>query len=333
MAEPAGVKAARKQSFPPLPEPVAPARFSAAEDLRAAIGLWLSWLDGERRASAHTLAAYSRDLAFFCDFLTGHLGEPPSLAAIDRLLPADLRAWLAWRAVQVGRSSMARGLSVVRGFLRFIERRGLGSCQAVAALRAPKLPRGVPKPLSIEDAAEIIEASAELVASAWQARRDIAVLTLLYGCGLRISEALGLSRAEAPLAAQIVVSGKGGKQRLVPVLPAVRDAVADYLASCPHPLPADGPLFVGARGGPLSPRLVQRRMAELRAALGFPDTATPHALRHSFATHLLGGGGDLRAIQELLGHASLSTTQRYTAVDTERLFAVYEAAHPRARGR
>jgi integrase/recombinase XerC len=170
-----------------------------------------------------------------------------------------------------------------------------------------------------------------LVVSAWQAKRDIAILTLLYGCGLRISEALGLSRGEAPSGELMTIAGKGRKERMVPVLAAVREAIADYLAACPYPLAADGPLFVGARGGALNPRLVQRRMEELRAALGLPETATPHALRHSFATHLLGAGGDLRAIQELLGHASLSTTQRYTSVETERLLAIYDAAHPRAR--
>jgi integrase/recombinase XerC len=327
----AGRRSAVQKIFPILPEPVPLARFSAAEDLRAAIGLWMAWLGGERRASAHTLAAYGRDLAGFLDFLTGHLGAPPELATFGRLLPADYRAWLASRVGEVERSSAARGLSVVRGFMRFLDRRGLASSPALAVLRAPKLPASVPKPLSVPDAAALIEAPDGLVASAWQARRDVAVLTLLYGCGLRISEALGLARAEAPLGEQITITGKGSKQRLVPVLPAVRQAISDYLAACPYPLPGEGPLFVGARGGPLSPRLVQRRMTLLRRALGLPETATPHALRHSFATHLLGGGGDLRAIQELLGHASLSTTQRYTSVDTERLLAVYEAAHPRAR--
>jgi integrase/recombinase XerC len=226
---------------------------------------------------------------------------------------------------------MSRGLSVVRGFIRFLDRRGFASCPALAVLRGPKLPHSVPKPLSVPDAAEIIEAPAGFVASAWQAKRDIAILTLLYGCGLRISEALGLSRAEAPRGELMTVAGKGRKERVVPVLAAVRETISDYLAACPYALPADGPLFVGARGGPLNPRLVQRRMAELRAVLGLPETATPHALRHSFATHLLGAGGDLRAIQELLGHASLSTTQRYTSVETERLLAIYDAAHPRAR--
>jgi integrase/recombinase XerC len=331
MADPARVKRASAQKpFPTLPEPLPLARYAAGEDLRTAIGLWTAWLGGERRASAHTLAAYGRDLAGFLDFLTLHLGAPPDLATIGLLLPADYRAWLAQRAAGVERASLARGLSVVRNFVRFLERRGLAASPALAVLRAPKLPHGVPKPLSVADAAEVVEAPLGLVASAWQAKRDTAVMTLLYGCGLRISEALGLTRAAAPQGDAITITGKGNKQRLVPVLPAVREAIADYLAACPYALAADGPLFVGARGGALSPRLVQRQMAALRTALGLPETATPHALRHSFATHLLGGGGDLRAIQELLGHASLSTTQRYTSVETERLLAVYAAAHPRA---
>jgi integrase/recombinase XerC len=333
MAQPARLRRpAAERPFPAPPEPVPLARFAAAEDLRAAIGLWAAWLGGERQASPHTLAAYGRDLAGFLDFLTGHLGGLPDLAGLSGLAPADYRAWLAWRAARAERASIARGLSVVRGFMRFLERRGLASSPALAVLRAPKLPQGVPKPLSVADAAEIVEAPASFVPSPWQAKRDIAVLTLLYGCGLRISEALGLTRGEAPAGETIRITGKGRKTRLVPVLPAVRQAVAEYLAACPYPLSRDGPLFVGARGGPLHPRLVQQRMAELRQALGLPETATPHALRHSFATHLLAGGGDLRAIQELLGHASLSTTQRYTAVDTEHLLAVYEKAHPRARG-
>jgi len=189
----------------------------------------------------------------------------------------------------------------------------------------------VPKPLTVDDATAAVDVAGDLATSGWQGKRDIAVLSLLYGCGLRLSEALGLSRGEAPLNDMLVVTGKGRKQRQLPVLPAVRAAVADYLAACPHVLAVDGPLFIGARGGPLNPRLVQRQMAALRGYLGLPESATPHALRHSFATHLLGAGGDLRAIQELLGHASLSTTQRYTAVETERLLAIYDAAHPRAR--
>ena len=314
-----------------------PARFSAAHDLGEAIASWLAWLAGERRASPHTVAAYGRDLALFLDFLTEHLGGPPSLAALAGLAPADFRAFLARRAaIPLARTSLARELSVVRGFFRFLQRRRLvapstSSGGALAALRAPRLPPAVPKPLSVEDALGTVATVDTLSQDVWQGRRDVAVLTLLYGCGLRISEALGLTRGEAPLGETLVVRGKGSKERLVPVLPAVRMAVADYLAACPWPLPDDGPLFVGARGGALNPRQVQRRVEALRVCLGLAATATPHALRHSFATHLLGAGGDLRAIQELLGHESLSTTQRYTAVDTERLFAVYDAAHPRAR--
>jgi integrase/recombinase XerC len=307
------------------------ARFSAAGDLRAAIGLWTAWLAGERRASPHTVAAYSRDLASFLDFLTEYLGETPGLATFTRLSATDYRAFLARRGAEVQRASLARGLSVVRGFVRFLERRRLSSSPALAVLRAPKLPKSVPKALSVADAAEIIEAPTEVATSIWQAKRDIALLTLLYGCGLRLSEALGLKRSEAPPGDLLTITGKGRKQRLVPVLPVVRDAIADYLAACPYALAAEAPLFVGVRGGPLHPRVVQRQMQMLRNALGLPETATPHALRHSFATHLLGGGGDLRAVQELLGHASLSTTQRYTSVETERLLAVYGSAHPRAR--
>jgi integrase/recombinase XerC len=321
-----------KADFPKTPEPVPLARFAAANDLRAAIGLWVAWLAGERRASPHTVAAYGRDLALFLDFLTEHLGELPSLAAIDGLRPADFRAYLAHRVQRrAERSSLARGLSVLRGFVRFLHRRGLASTSALVALRSPRLRASVPKPLTVDDATTAVDTVGALAKEGWQGKRDVAVLTLLYGCGLRLSEALGLKRGEAPLSEMLVVTGKGSKQRLLPVLPAVREAVADYLAACPHVLETHGPLFVGARGGPLNPRLVQRQMEAVRGYLGLSESATPHALRHSFATHLLGAGGDLRAIQELLGHASLSTTQRYTSVETARLLAIYDAAHPRAR--
>jgi integrase/recombinase XerC len=319
-------------AFPLLPEPMPLARFAAADDLRAAIALWFAWLSGERRASAHTVAAYGRDLCSFLDFLTEHLGGMPSLAAVEALRTADFRAFLAHRAgAGIERASLARGMSVLRNFVRFLQRRGLASTTALAALRAPKLPAAVPKPLTVEDALAAVDAAGDLAPEGWQSRRDVALLALMYGCGLRLSEALGLSRAEAPTGETLTVMGKGRKTRQLPVLPAVREAVADYLNACPHPLAAGDPLFVGARGGPLHPRLVQRQMAAVRGYLGLPETATPHALRHSFATHLLGAGGDLRAIQELLGHASLSTTQRYTSVETERLLAIYDEAHPRAR--
>ena len=327
----AGSATGPKPIFPTLPDPVPLARFSAADDLRAAIGLWRAWLEGERRASAHTVAAYGRDLAFFLDFLTGHLGAVPGLAAIDELRPADFRAYLARRAGDgIERPSLARGMSVLRGFLRFLQRRGLASATALSALRSPKLSPAIPKPLTVGDAIAAVDAAGDLSPEGWQGKRDTALFSLMYGCGLRLSEALGLCRGEAPIGETLTVIGKGRKQRQLPVLPTVRAAIADYLAACPHALAADDPLFVGARGGPLHPRLVQRQMEALRAFLGLPGTATPHALRHSFATHLLGAGGDLRAIQELLGHASLSTTQIYTAVDAERLIEVYRSAHPRA---
>ena len=308
----------KKPSFPALPGPVPLPRFAVADDLRAAIGLWAAWLSGERRASAHTVAAYGRDLAAFFDFLTEHLGARPNLADLEALRPADFRAYLARRAgAGIERSSTARYMSVLRNFVRFLQRRGLAATTALAALRAPKLSPPVPKPLSVDDAVAAVDTAGELAAKGWAGRRDTALFALIYGCGLRLSEALGLRAADAPIGEMLTVIGKGGKSRQLPVLPAVRTAIADYLAACPYTLGADDPLFVGARGGPLHPRLVQRQMEAVRGYLGLPGTATPHALRHSFATHLLGAGGDLRAIQELLGHASLSTTQRYTSVDTE----------------
>jgi integrase/recombinase XerC len=327
MARPAGVA-----SFPAPPAPLAPARFAAKEDLAAAIARWFDWLETERRVSPHTIAAYGRDLASFLAFLTEHRGGIPDLAALTALLPADFRAWLAHRVgEEIGRSSNARALSTLRNFFRFLERRGLAKNAALIAVKSPKLPKPVPKALTAEEAQTALDGVAGMEREIWVAKRDLAILTLLYGAGLRIGEALGLRRGEAPAAgATLAVTGKGNKTRLVPILPAVADAIADYLAACPHALTKDGPLFVGARGGPLHPRLVQGAMAKLRAALGLPEHATPHALRHSFATHLLAGGGDLRSIQELLGHASLSTTQRYTKVDAARLLAVYDAAHPRA---
>jgi integrase/recombinase XerC len=306
----------------------------AAADVLAAIDDWRAWLRDERRASPHTLAAYQRDLFQFLSFLAGHLGGAPSLADLQTLKPADFRAWLAARSGDgLARASVARALSVVRGFFRWLARQGHAENPALSVLRTPRVPRSVPKALSAEDAIEAVEAVAELAHQDWIGKRDKAILTLLYGCGLRLGEALALTRRQAPEAGQemLRVTGKGRKQRLVPLLPVVGEAVADYLAHCPYVLAADAPLFRGARGRPLNPRRVQERLSALRGRLGLPDTATPHALRHSFATHLLAGGGDLRAIQELLGHASLSTTQRYTDVDVAGLLSVYDQAHPRAK--
>ncbi|MEQ9244688.1 MAG: tyrosine recombinase XerC, partial [Nitratireductor sp.] len=266
-------------------------------------------------------------------FLTGHCGEAPGLSDIAELRPADLRAFLAFRrGGGAGARTLGRGLAGVRSFLRHLERRGLVNAAAAAALKAPRAPRGLPKPLTAADARKVASGEGQLAEEPWIAARNAAVFTLLYGAGLRISEALGLLGGQVGELRQgaLRITGKGGKTRLVPVLPVSAEAVAEYQRLCPYHLEADGPLFRGARGGALQPAIIQREMKRMRSALNLPETATPHALRHSFATHLLGRGGDLRAIQELLGHASLSTTQVYTGVDTARLLEIYDAAHPRA---
>lgn len=308
--------------------------FAAAPDAAEAARGWLAHLADERRAPATTRAAYARDLAQFLSFLRDHLGGPPALADLAALRPADFRAFLARRrAGGASRRSLARALSALRGFFRHLERHGVADATAAHALRAPKRPRALPRPLPVAQARALADAETHLAPGreAWIAARDGAVLALLYGGGLRIAEALALDRADAPLASDTMrVTGKGGKTRLVPVLPAVAGAIRTYLELCPFPLAGDDPLFVGARGGRLSPRIVQLAVARLRGALGLPETATPHALRHSFATHLLSAGGDLRTIQELLGHASLSSTQIYTEADAARLMEVYDKAHPRA---
>ena len=313
-------------------------RVIAAADLAAGIDDWQRWLKHERRASPHTLAAYRRDLAAFLSFLSGHLGKPACLADLAILARADFRAWLAARsAAELQASSTARALSVVRNFFRYLARHERVGNAVLSTVRTPRLPRAVPKALTAAEAAEAVDAVGDPGDTPWIARRDTAVLALLYGCGLRLGEALALNRRDAPRSrgeeiATLVVMGKSRKQRAVPVLPAVAAAIEDYLAACPYDGDGETPLFRGARGARLSPRLVQLRLQQLRARLGLPDSATPHALRHSFATHLLAGGGDLRAIQELLGHASLSTTQRYTEVDSAALLAIYDKAHPRTRG-
>lgn len=308
----------------------------ASPDVTTEITRWLGYLGAERRMSPKTLEAYRRDVGQFLKFLAEHLGGAPSLKALAKLSPADVRAFMAARRAHgIGNRSLMRGLAGSRSFARFLERNGKGKVGALAAVRSPKLPRTLPKPLAIKDAKRIadIDLRAGEAREPWIIARDAAVLGLLYGSGLRIAEALGLKRKDAPVPGvgdSLTVTGKGNKTRMVPVLPQVAKLIADYVALCPLELPGDGPLFVGARGGPLNPRIVQLAMARLRGALGLPDSATPHALRHSFATHLLARGGDLRAIQELLGHTSLSTTQIYTAVDSERLLEVYASAHPRA---
>jgi integrase/recombinase XerC len=307
-----------------------------APDVAAEIGHWLGYLNAERRMSPKTLDAYRRDAGQFLGFLAEHLGGAPGLAELAALTPQDVRAFMAARRSDgIGSRSLMRGLAGARSFARFLERNGKGKVGALTAVRGPKVARTLPKPLAIAAAKRITDAGlrAGEEREPWVIARDAAVLALLYGSGLRLSEALSLKRKEVPAPGAldvITVTGKGSKQRMVPVLPQVLQAVADYLALCPMQIEPDGPLFVGQRGGALSPRVVQLAMARLRGALGLPDSATPHALRHSFATHLLARGGDLRAIQELLGHASLSTTQIYTAVDTEQLLKAYRSAHPRA---
>jgi integrase/recombinase XerC len=306
------------------------------ETARAA---WRDWLKSERRLAVHTLVAYEHDVATFLGFMTGYLGKPPTLDALGKLKPAEFRAWLAERARQgLARTSTARAFSSVRSFFQFLDKRGLAHNASIGAIQTPKLPRSVPKALSERDMEELLEAPAEQEREAWLDLRDAAVLLLLYGAGLRIGEALGLSKGVVEDLLKtgrdtLSVTGKGNKTRLVPLLPQALEALRAYRDACPW-LAARGPgeaFFVGARGGALDPAIVQKRVRDIRRGLGLAESVTPHALRHSFATHLLGAGGDLRTIQELLGHASLSTTQRYTDVDADRLTAVYRAAHPRAK--
>jgi integrase/recombinase XerC len=303
--------------------------------VREAVQGWLDYITIERQLADHTSEAYARDVSQFLAFLASHLNRLPDMQQLLALSARDIRAFLAARrAAGVGSRSLARTLSALRMFYRFLERRGFGKNDAVRAVALPKLPHSVPKPLTAAKATALVGGADIMGADVpeWIAARDTAVLTLLYGSGLRISEALSLTRKEAPIKGRdmLRVLGKGDKTRVVPVLPVAREAVERYLALCPVKLGPDDPLFIGARGKQLSPRLIQLLIAKARGALGLPDTATPHALRHSFATHLLGAGVDLRAIQELLGHASLSTTQGYTEVDRAHLLKVYERAHPRA---
>ena len=305
---------------------------TARPDLQRQQMAWLDNLRHERRLSDKSLDAYQRDLRQFLGFLTDHLGGAPGLDDIGQLRPADMRAFLARRRQGgAGARTLGRSLAGIRSFLRFLEKRGLANAAGVNAMRAPRQPKSLPKPLSDQQAVAVTRSNEQLADEPWVAARNAAVMTLLYGCGLRISEALGLRPVDLPdSASALQISGKGDKMRLVPLVPAAIEAVRVYRDLCPWHLDAKEPLFRGVRGGPLQPAIIQREMQKLRGALGLPDTATPHALRHSFATHLLAAGGDLRTIQELLGHASLSTTQVYTGVDTARLLEAYRQAHPRA---
>ena len=299
--------------------------------LRDAVARWLDHLRALDGAAANTIKAYAADVSGFLGFLAGYRGQTEGLGAVVALPQTDLRAWMASeRARGVSARTLARELSAVKSFTGWLaEREGFDASTMLSA-RGPKYRRKLPRPLSEAAAVAMITKVGDQATEGWVAARDMAVLTLLYGCGLRISEALGLTGADNPLPQVLRIIGKGDTERLVPVLPVAQAAVADYVRQCPHDLSRSAPLFRGIRGGPLNPRLIALVMEKARMQLGLPATATPHAMRHSFATHLLSAGGDLRAIQELLGHASLSTTQAYTAVDAARLMEVYDRAHPRA---
>jgi integrase/recombinase XerC len=308
----------------------------AAGELALQMTRWLSHLRAERRLSPKTLEAYARDVRQCLMFLSERWGALVTLPGFAALEASDIRAFMASRRADgIGGRSLMRALAGLRSFGRFLEREGKGKVGALSAIRAPKVGKSLPKPIQMAAAKRFTEAGERAGENRepWIWARDAAVMALLYGSGLRISEALGLKRRDVPLPGAgdvLIVTGKGNKTRMVPVLRNVLALIQDYVAMCPHPLPPEAPIFAGARGGPLRARIIQLTMERLRGALGLPDSATPHALRHSFATHLLTRGGDLRAIQELLGHASLSTTQIYTGIDTERLFEVYRTAHPRA---
>lgn len=298
---------------------------------RDALQHWLAAEKALKGASDNTLAAYQSDVVRFVSFLTLHHGEAQGLAPLARITVPDMRSWMASeRGRGTSARSLARALSAVKTFYRWLSAREGFDPAAVLSVRPPKFQKKLPRPLSVDAAQEVLGAIDLQSPEPWVAARDTAIVTLLYGCGLRISEALSLTGADAPLTEVLRITGKGGKERLVPVVPAARQAVESYRKVCPHDLTPEAPLFRGVRGGALSPRPVQKVMQQVRMQLGLPASATPHALRHSFATHLLNAGGDLRAIQELLGHAALSTTQAYTAVDEARLMEVYARAHPRA---
>ncbi len=304
----------------------------ADEKLLGERAAWLESLGSERRLAGNTLEAYERDTRQFLIFMSGYVGGTVTISDIANLRPADLRGFLASRRKHGdGARSLGRHLAGLRSFLRYLERKDLVNAAGASAIRSPKQPKSLPKPLTGSQALNVVDRDTQMNEEPWIAARDAAVFSLLYGCGLRIAEALDLTPAAFHAkATSLRVTGKGGKTRLVPLLPVVADAVETYAKLCPYHLPDNEPIFRGARGAKLQPAIIQREMQRLRSALGLPDSATPHALRHSFATHLLGSGGDLRTIQELLGHASLSTTQIYTGVDSARLLDIYDRAHPRA---
>ena len=299
-------------------------------DLQNTLNGWVEWMRHVKRASEHTILSYRNDIRHFCEFLSGHMGACVHFNHLENLEAQDIRAWLARRSGSFEATSTARALSTIKSFFRYLEKQGKIKNAAIFHIRSPKLKKSLPKALGEEQAGQALQAIGTQHDEDWINKRDLALLVLIYGCGLRISEALSLSFKDIPEGDTLSIVGKGNKQRMVPVLPVVRDAIHDYASVCPYPFSPTSPLFLGQRGKALDPAIFQLQIRKVRNALNLPESATPHAFRHSFATHLLSAGGDLRSIQKLLGHASLSTTQRYTHVDKERLMKAYKNAHPRA---
>ena len=308
-----------------------PFESTASEKVRQAIQKWQEYLVSERRLSLLTAESYLEDLKEFFTFILDYLGEEVDLKALENLKITDFRSFLAWRAEQkISKSSIARGVSALKNFFRFLMREGLIENKAIMAVKSARPNKILPHPLSAEQAQKFLKVARSMQKESWQGERDVALFTLMYGAGLRIAEALSLNIKDIPLNQEaMIITGKGNKQRLIPLLPAVRKSIKKYIEVHPCPTP-DAPLFVGARGDRISPRVVQRNVEKIRNSMSLPDTVTPHALRHSFATHLLQGGGDLRSVQELLGHSTLSATQRYTEITLQDLDRVYKKAHPRA---
>jgi integrase/recombinase XerC len=305
--------------------------FTADSKTLSTINEWFSVLECEKKYSEHTLRAYQTDMYAFFSFLNEHSGETISLSLLENLAIRDFRAWLSMRhKSELTFKSTARALSTVRSFYRYLDRQGILRNHAIFNVAMPKVGKSLPRALSAEDAVNAAKSISEMSLEEWTGKRDVALLTLIYGAGLRISEALDLKYKDIPKGGVLRITGKGNKQRELPVLPIIKAAIDDYLKACPHAHKADDYLFLGLRGGQLQAPVFRRQLNILRNNLGLPPSATPHAFRHSFATHLLEGGGDLRSIQQLLGHASLTSTQIYTKVDSKRLLDVYEAAHPKS---
>lgn len=305
---------------------------ATAPDLAAKYAEWVTYLSVEKHFSKHTLRAYTSDMEYFFGFLTRHLGKPPSMNDLGEASIRDFRSWLSKKTMEgAGAATRARSLASVRNFLKWLDRNGHLHNPAISSIRTPKLPKKIPRALPPKQAREVVENADVVPKENWIGMRDRALFMLLYGCGLRIDEALQLNYGTRPMNAEVRVMGKGSKERMVPVIPVVEKMLNEYLAVVPFPMEKETPLFLGAKGGRLAQGVAQRDLRNLRKAIGLPESVTPHALRHSFATHILVGGADLRTIQELLGHASVSTTTRYTDYDNAQIMEIYMKAHPRAK--